>query len=311
MQVAADKKALLVLTTIVAVVFLVQILVVTPTGLRQWLWITWLSITLFVLGSVQNSIASRTYARYCLVWGFTAIIVLVISTQLGNLLAAYLMGCWVFLCAYLIVGFLPFSSQVLRRYWIMTNVMITVLLIFITPDVNRVTIKLKNVAVPTHFSWQKGVDEIRASRRCAVKYFVNHSPKKESFSLCAPGLRTARDDILIRVAVARDSGLNILSVSYSSVVGFKTFLVKSFRKTALHDIEAAMSTQRKLFQYKPLRVLVLPVTNTDPAWLKLPDSKKLQPPLRMLFVAVFAWQIIGFGFLLLCPLYQKSVSRVS
>ncbi|MDH3694219.1 MAG: hypothetical protein OER96_06585 [Gammaproteobacteria bacterium] len=178
-------------------------------------------------------------------------------------------------------------------------------MIFFTPVVNRITIKLKEVAVPTHFSWQKEVTDSRSKRLCTAKYYVNFSINEESFVLCAPGIRTDKNDIYIRVAVNRESGINILSMSFGAVIGIVPFNFRQLRKTDLHIIDAALPHQRELIDHRPVRVLVLPITTEDPVWLKIPSPENARPTIVLFLAVLFNWQLVCFGFLKLCPLYSR------
>ena len=300
-----DKRQQSVLTAIAVLLFLVLIWTNSPSGLRQWFWIVGLSISFFVIGHVQAKLFCCDPNRLYVLWGSSALVAAIASYCFGNLVTALMLGCCFFLLAYLVAGHSSNSVRQFRQYWWVINAAISILLIFLTPDVNRISLTLKDVAVPTHFSWQKEVTDSRSKRLCTVKYFVNFSVDKETFTLCSPGIRTARDDMYIRVAVNRESGLNILSISYSAVVGIIPFQFLRLRKTDLHVIDAALPHQRELIDHRPVRVLVLPITTEDPVWLKIPFPEKVRPTIVMFLAVLFAWQLVCFGFLKLCPLYGR------
>ncbi len=253
---------------------------------------------------------------FVVLWLVTAANIIAVSYYFDNLFTAIFTGCWYLLSAYVIVGFASHSSKAMWRYWLATNVMMSMLLLFFTPSVNRITLTLKNVAVPTHFSWQSEAVHKDSSRLCTFKYFVNHSLNEESFTLCSPSRFSTRNDILIRVAVNRESGIDILSVSYSALVGPVSFPVVSLQGASLSGIEAVIQSQRSLFQYGSTGVSIQPIRSADPVWLKLPVTKNLRSSPKMVFTAIIVWLLVSNGLLLLCNLYQsasqtsaKSISR--
>ncbi len=295
------------LIAVAALLFLVLVWMNPPGNPRQWLWVAWLSISIVVVGYSQEKLFVCAPNRLFVLWGLAVLVAIVTSIYFGNFVTALIVGCGYLLLAYLVVGHVSNSPYHFRQYGWIVNITISILLLFFTPDVNRITLKLKEVAVPTHFSWQKEVTDSRSRLLCTVKYYVNFSINEETFTLCAPGGRTDKNDIFIRVAVNRESGINILSLSYGAGIGMSTFRLQRLRKTDLHIIEAALPHQRSLIDRRPVRVLVLPIKSDDPVWLKIPRLEVVRPTIPLLLTALFVWQLVCLGFLKLCPLYGRSI----
>lgn len=305
-----NRSMELVLSVFSLILFILLFWVDKPNHIREWVWIIWLTATYYVLGRIQISMSSFGSGRCTVVLALGVIIAFIVSYYFEDFVSAIVLGSWWLTCVYLLGKESLYSKSELRVNWIVTNLMICVLLLFMFPTIHQVEIKLKNVAVPTHFAWYPYIDGTPITRACGYKYFVNHSPKKESFTLCSPRKGFDNYEILLRAAVNRQSGLNIVSIQYATTIGFIPFRFSPLRKDDLHGIVAAKKNQNELLHYRPLRVLVQPILPQEPVWLSLPKPENAWLPLRLLVLAVLSWQLVSFGFFRLCPLYNRLATRI-